>query len=398
MTGSPSQAQPVPRRSSAVKEATSTAKAKQAKPVAGKQSSAGRQVAVTNPQPWQQPVDGASLLKDIAQVFSRYVVLSPRMAEVVALFTLYTYVFPDTFVSPLLAIQSPLMRCGKTTLMELLSCLVSKPLLQANASTATVFRVIEHACPTLLLDEADRWLFGNKELYGVLNSGWRSGSASVMRCDKETYEVRKFSTWCPKVLALIGNLPETLADRSIVILMRRRAADEHVDRLSLPKVERSCRQLRSMAVRWALDHGAEVTAAAPPVPTELNDRAADNWRPLLAIADLVGAGALAREAAVTLASDPTHEDGAAVVLLADLREVFASEKRLSTDAILTALHNLPDRPWVEFSAGQPLTARGLATLLQPFGIKPTKWREGAKFGRGYEPRDLDDAWKRYLGG
>ncbi len=118
-TGTSPQAPSASHPSSAVKEAISTAKAKPVKPVPGKRSLAGRQVAVTNPQPHPEPVDGATLLKDIAQVFSRYVVLPPRMAEVVALFTLYTYVFPDTFVSPLLAIQSPVMRCGNCTVMLL---------------------------------------------------------------------------------------------------------------------------------------------------------------------------------------------------------------------------------------------------------------------------------------
>jgi len=100
------------------------------------------------------------------------------------------------------------------------------------------------------------------------------------------------------------------------------------------------------------DHYGDLSKADPNVPAELHDRAADNWRPLLAIADAVGGGwpERARWAAVALTRASGEETEApGITLLADLRELFTAEKGgvLFTAEILTALVNREDRPWAE---------------------------------------------------
>jgi hypothetical protein len=69
--------------------------------------------------------------------------------------------------------------------------------------------------------------------------------------------------------------------------MYRRRRDEIVERLRLDRLDEFIPLARRCA-RWALDNVARLRGADPPVPAELHDRAADNWRPLLAIADLAG--------------------------------------------------------------------------------------------------------------
>ena len=93
---------------------------------------------------------------------------------------------------------------------------------------------------------------------------------------------------CPKAIALIGNLPETLEDRSIVIPMRRKARHEKVARMRHAQLFKELEPLRRMAARWAKDNLEGLRDADPPLPEELHDRAADNWGPLVAIADLSG--------------------------------------------------------------------------------------------------------------
>jgi hypothetical protein len=53
---------------------------------------------------------------------------------------------------------------------------------------------------------------------------------------------------------------------------------------------------------------------------------------------------------------------------------------MSTSDTLAALH---------------LTARYLARLLRPYGVKAGHWRIGDETMRGYLRVDLEDVWKRY---
>ena len=147
-------------------------------------------------------------------------------------------------MSPILAILSPEKRCGKTTLLELLASFVLRPLPTANMTPATVFRGIESYRPTLLVDEADTFIRNSDELRGVLNSGHRRGMAFVLRTVGDDYAVKTFSTWCPKAMAAIGRLPETLQDRSIVISLRRRAAHETVEGFRFDRIT-------SIGLTWA---------------------------------------------------------------------------------------------------------------------------------------------------
>jgi len=201
---------------------------------------------------------------------------------------------------------------------------------------------------------------------------------------------------------MIGRLPATLEDRAIVLPMRRRAPGETVDRIRRTDLRRQLEPLRRRAVRWVADHLAVLRVADPPMPEELDDRQADNWRPLLAIADAAGGlwANLARRAARTLSGCVVEADRAAPVqLLADLRDLFATgaADKLATAAILRYLAALDDRPWADYAQGEPLTPRQLATLLDGFHIKARQIRQGSATRKGYVRADFTDAFRRYLG-
>ena len=137
---------------------------------------------------------------------------------------MHTYLLDRFLVSPRLAICSPVKRCGKTTLLDVLARLVLRPLPTANVTTAAIFRVVEEHMPSLLVDEADTFLHENDELRGVINSGHRRGG-SVLRTVGDEHEVRCFATYSACAIAAIGRLPDTLHDRSVVIDLKRRLRD-----------------------------------------------------------------------------------------------------------------------------------------------------------------------------
>src|SRR4249920_60018 len=128
-------------------------------------------------QPWEQPVDGTLLLNEIAAVLRRFVVLPKWAPEALALWVVHTYGYDLREVSTYVGVESPEKRCGKTTLLSVLSEMVNRPVVAANISSPAFFRVIEEARPTLVIDEADTWLQGNDELKGILNSGYTRKTA-----------------------------------------------------------------------------------------------------------------------------------------------------------------------------------------------------------------------------
>lgn len=364
----------------------------------------GSAPALEDPEPWPDPVDGADLLDDLSRTLRLHLVLPEGAADALPPWIVHTHAHDAAEVSPIAAVTSAVKGCGKTSVLHLLTALVPRPLPAANVTPAVVFRAVEKYQPTLLVDEADTYLLRHDELRGILNSGHLRGMAQVVRSVGDDHEPRVFRTWAPKAIALIGKLPATLADRSIEIRMRRRLPGETVERLRLDRLS-DLEPLRRRAWRWAQDHLEDLRASDPDVPTELRDRAADNWRALLAIADVAGGEwpDRARRAALLL-TGAAEEDGdgdVGVLLLADIRDLFEAlgSDRLPSGDIAAALAKLEDRPWPEWGRQQkPISATGIARILRPFQVRPKRLRiEGETAGvRGYERADLEDAWERYV--
>ncbi len=359
----------------------------------------GRAVVLTEPAPWPEPVDGQGLLTDLMAALEKYVVLPRHGAITVALWILHTYTFAVLFLSPYLALLSPSRRCGKTTLLEIIGAIVPRKLPLSNITAAALYRTVESYHPTLLVDEADTFLTGNEDLRGILNSGHSQATACVIRTVGDNHEPRVFSTWCPKVIAMIGKLPDTLDDRSIVISLRRKTRKEKVQRLRQDHLHEEMEPLRSRAARWAQDHLPQLQNSDPVVPEELHDRAQDNWRPLLAIADLIGGSTpeAARKAALAF-HRMAEDDETSAKLLADIRQVFeeTQEDQIPSEKIVEALVKMEDRPWPEFNRGKPLSPNLLARLLRPFDIRPRGIRVGPTTPKGYRLADFEDAFSRYL--
>ena len=358
-------------------------------------------------EPWPEPVEGKALLDDLAQTFTRFVILPKWAAEALALWTLHTYGFQLRDVSTYIGIESPLKRCGKTTLLELLGELACRAVSSANISPPAFFRVIEEFCPTLLIDEADTFLPGNDQLKGIFNSGYKKKNSFVLRANSsgpladteqngDSSGISMFSSWCPKAIATIGRLPDVLADRCILIRMQRKTNQEECDRLRNLTAE----PLRRKCKRFVMDHEREIAVAQPEAPEELNDRATDIWEPLIALADLAGGDwpQKARQAAVGLSAS-AQESNPISSLLLDIFILFMAknEKRLFTRTILNYLNaRLADRPWGEGRNGKPVHDQWLANQLRPYGIKSRTIWIGEEHARGYMEEDFEDTCRRYV--
>jgi len=340
-----------------------------------------------------QVEDGFKLLDDISAAVRDHVVMPHGAAEMIALFILHTHAHAAAQFSPLLAIISPDSACGKTTLLRALAVLTPSALPVANLTAAGLYRTISSRKYTLLIDEGDTIPIGQNELRGILNSGHCSDSAQVLRADGI------FNVWCPKAIALIGVLPTTLRDRSLLITLKRKRPDETVtalDRAALARLHR----LGERAAAWTVHHRERLAAANPAMPPELTNRTADNWAALLAIADVAGGRwpQLARLVAGRSAAEAQADISAGVMLLGDVRKVFVVIRtdRIPTTDLLEALKSMEDRPWCEWRGRQAITASQLAHLLKPYGISPKTMRFVNFTAKGYLLADFEDAFLRYL--
>jgi hypothetical protein len=360
----------------------------------------GGPIGFQDPDLWPEAVAGTALLSKLEATVGRYLALGPDQMVPFVLWILLAHAHEAFEISPILAITSPDKGCGKSTALALLSALVPRPLTSANITASAVFRVTDYFRPTLLLDEADTFITDSEGLRGILNSGHMRSQAYVTRVAGDEHRVSMFSTWTPKAIALIGELPATLADRSVMIRMRRRSRAESIERLQLHRLG-EMEDLRSMAARWAMDHMDELRFADPELPSSITkDRARDNWRPLLSISDLAGEEwpRRARESASRLNALAANDTSVGILLLEDLRSYFQARgtAKLVSEEILEHLRRMEERPWPEWRDRSPLTARQLAAILHPFGISPIKWRQDEVTRRGYEPAHFTDAFSRYL--
>jgi hypothetical protein len=352
--------------------------------------------------------DGAHLLDELHAALTKYVVLpSPEAADAAVLWIAASHAQPAWEHAPRLAAVSPEKRCGKSRLMDVVDATCHRPLMTVNATVAAVFRSIGDDPPTLLVDEADT-IFGtrrqaeqNEDLRGLLNAGHQRNRPALRMVGVGTAQkVGKFNTFAMAMLASIGELPDTIMDRAVVVRMRRRAPGERVAPFRTGRDAPALHDLRDRLGAWVREHLDELREADPPMPVE--DRAADTWAPLVAIADLAGADwpARARTAVLVGVEEAEEGDGEASLrlrLLGDLKAVFGDAQALHTRTILHELHHLEAAPWRDLF-GKPLDSYGLAKRLKPYGIKPADVREvgdGPNL-KGYKREDLHDAWTRYL--
>jgi hypothetical protein len=356
--------------------------------------------------------DGAAILNDVRAFLSRFIAYPSEHAKTAhVLWAAHTHLMGAWESTPRIAFLSPEPGSGKTRAMEVTELVVPNPVCAVNVTPAYLFRKVgdEEGPPTILFDEIDT-VFGpkakeNEEIRALLNSGHRRGAVAG-RCvvQGKIVKTEEIPSFAAVALAGLGWLPDTILSRSIVVRMRRRAPDEGIEpfrrRLHAPHGE----ALRRRLTAWSEAVLQEATEARPEMPAGVEDRDADVWEPLLAVAGLAGGDwpRLAREAARAMVNAAREsEPSLNIRLLADLRTIFESKEHknaghLSTKMVLAGLCSLESAPWNDLK-GKPITDNQLARRLGQYGVKSKTLRlEHNIFAKGYAREDLHDVWRRYL--
>jgi hypothetical protein len=356
-------------------------------------------------------VDGGALLCSLEEHFTRYAVLEKGLPLVLSLWSIATHLFAGFDTFPYLAVTSPTKRCGKSRVGELLEFVSANPENTVEISPAALFRLVHEKKPTLILEEAEN-LSGKSEsteaLRAILNAGYRKGKKvrrSAKKNEDGSYQVEEFETFCPKVIILIGSLPDTLSDRCIPIRMKRRT-NENLARFRFSTAQKEAAPVKDQMAAWAaanmnkvIDHYLKNDLLF------ISDREAELWLPLFSLLAVAHPGRLAeleitamQLSDVKSANEPTERG---IKLLADLRQVFAGPAdeagQLTSQALLSSLRKIEESPWKDWRNGKGLSARNLAELLRPYEIRPQNVRtERGRVGKAYKKDCFKDAWERYL--
>ncbi len=342
---------------------------------------------------------------DAVDEFIRKVLIlkSDHDYSALTLWIAYCYSMSHFTFAPRLCFWSPEKRCGKSLALEVVANLLPNPLMTSSISSASLYRILDKdKSKVILIDESDT-VFGrngDKEkaeaLRQLLNASFKTGQV-VVRCEPPKFEPKEFSIFAPIALAGIGTtaIPETVADRAIMIEMRRMFPYEKILEFESDEVDLYFAPLKRKLEIFAKVNEKRYASIKPELPREsLNPRARDVWKPLYKVAACGGNLWIekARAASIALSSGESDPEEASLSLrlLSDIREVFFGEF-ISTRDLLERLRDLEEAPWAYMERFNPSV---LAHLLKNYGIRPRPY-SGGKI-RGYFRKGFEDSWNRYL--
>jgi hypothetical protein len=345
-------------------------------------------------------MDGCAVLDAVADFLARFIAYPSEHARYAhALWLAHTWRMDEWDSTPRLAFMSPEKGSGKTRALEVSEHLVPRGVRVSQATTGYILaRISEDPPPTLFYDEIDtvygQNARGNEDLRAVLNAGHRQGAtAGRGSWGNDGLTGQDYPAYCAVALAGLGKLPDTIADRAVVIPMKKRKRTEPVEPWRGRVHGSEATLLGEHLGSWMQE---AVLSWPEDMPVE--DRVADVWEALVMVADAAGGHwpTTARMAAIALSSGESN-CSTGVLLLQDLQTVFSGRTKMRTEEILAKLCSLPESPWQHFYGhGNAITDRDLSRLLRPYGIRSKDvWVEG-RSAKGYTADDLRDAWERYV--
>jgi len=344
-----------------------------------------------------EDVDGKTLLTELVHEIEEYMDMDRDAAITTALWIIYSYLhgYIEFDVSTLLNIVSPVKQCGKTTLMGIIEAMVKNSKQASNLSAAALYFIVEKQRPVLLIDEADTILENNEELRTMINASYTRGSAKVLRVPEG--KPREYDTWCPKVIAMIGNPPDTIQDRSITINLKRTTMKtlKRWRRKYISKYETTRNKIES----WVINNRQEIERVYDILePTEdLKSREADNWLPLLSIAKVIDQSLVEKIEKMAVRLRVDEDESTEIKVLRDIKNIFESilpETQLSVSELKDALNSLTESPWGNYNRGKGITSQWIWHRIKDFGICKSHRISGTR--RGWDRMDFEDSWKRYI--
>jgi Protein of unknown function (DUF3631)/Bifunctional DNA primase/polymerase, N-terminal len=352
---------------------------------------------ISDIRPWGEPVNLVEVLEETESVFRQYIHFKrPEDSTTAALWVGQTYTAEHQSEFPYLGARSPVEGCGKTRVLDLLVGMSYRTLKAGNLTAASAFRVMDSLHPCLIIDEVDTFIHIQPEFVGILNMGHTKEGGYVLRVLGENHDqLTPFAVWGPKAYGMIGTAPATFASRSIPIILERAAKGDGLTQFpKTPNGKEALKlRLRTIASKWKrwADDNSQAIANWEPDMSEFENRAADNWYPLMRIAEMAGWAEKALKAAHVV--DPYAKQDTARLMLRDIQNIFHTRKEPTiTPGTLVSDLLAQATGWDEMGRlDKPLTGKKLADMLADFGIRS---HSGSQ--RLYHLDDFREVFSRYL--
>jgi hypothetical protein len=351
------------------------------------------------------------LLNEVRAWFKRFVFTTDENdLDILALWTIHTWLVDETYTTPRLLIDSPVPGSGKTTLLEHLGKLCfSSVQMAAVSSPAMLGRITADGVRTLLLDEADRSLDPKdpktKDLIALLNSGYKKGgSRPVLVSDKGNWALKEMPTYSP--VAIAGNtplLPDDTRSRCITIRLLP-ARDELIEPSDWEYIDQEINALALRISETTDRHREAVRAINPELPAGCKNRLRERWRPLKRIASVAGDHWATKVDQLILRDIENErelaENGETYVstnlqIARDLHTIFAGENGFipTKRIVMLLITTNPDYWSVSSSYGKDLTPQRFGQILtKAFGIYSQRLNENT---RGYSSTQFEQIWSRF---
>jgi putative DNA primase/helicase len=366
-------------------------------------------ISADDVEPWLEPVEAGALLRELSAQVEKYLVIhNKHAATAIILWIAFAWIHDVATYSPLLVIQSATEGSGKTNTSKLISFVTPRSKIVTEPSPAGIYTLIDERHPTLILDDADELLARKSDLAHIVNSSWTNGIPLPRKIGGRAVE---FDVFCPKVLNGIDVLPHlkpTTRSRCITVGLMPKLPSEAVTDFDKAADDPNFLPLRRKLARFAADNKAAIKIASPVLPEGYTNRLKDNFKLLLAIAEVAGGiwPQRARAAAVALTKE-FDEPSARKQLLMAFRDLFRKRAdlrggtRLYSSQVPGLLLGIDEDTWGNFRGdGRPITSKGVADLLRPFGIRPKHFAvpgsDPPTTVRGYEVKQFETAFKYYL--
>lgn len=390
----------------------------------------------------------AEVFQRVEKFIGSHITTTPGNVFVATLWAIGTHVYEHVSVFPYAVITASTKRAGKSLFSRLIGYVSKNPKPMGGVVASVLIRMLadKENPVSIFIDEAEGL---NSEttnlLRTVMNVGFMKTGTITRTTGGLEGELVEMNVYGPKLQILIGDVYDTLKDRSLVFEMRRETIDNpNRQRERIGFTDAQGKKLAD-EITATLDDGARQEIADKYLSfdfTALNflqsDRDIDLWAPIFTIAQVfvpermdelkrVAADMSVEKTAPTRkydreaqlkAEQEMQDEEYAVRLLKDLRTIIGSANHIFSKDAIDKLKDLPTGPWRKYrgmtggltgvmrvtdESGQQkrvvvegLTDVGMAHLLDQFGLKSRQInvRKEGKNARGYTRPDIDAACKR----
>lgn len=342
-----------------------------------------------------------TLFHKIRQFLTHYMTFPvDTYADICSLWAIGTHVFRSFDAYPYLVITAATKRSGKTRLAELLAMVSYTPKAFAAMTPSTMFHAIGEGA-TIFFDEAEELSSESAGVMrSVLNVGYRRGQTVPRMAGSE---VQEFNVYCPKAFILIGDVHDTLRDRSIVVEMVR-TTPPNIFRF-MEASERAKAAIEGFDVEtlqaWCDNGNTKIDPYS-----FLEGREAEIWTPILALAEFYRvdlnriSGCAADMASIKASTDSKRftalrqsaekkasQDSFNTQAIKDLAAVIEGHKAIHTETAIEKMKAIPTSPWRTYK-GDGLSAVMLSDLVSPFGVTSRNIRIGSSVKRGFDAKNV----------